>query len=44
MTIWPQVITTGLMAGGAAALAVPATRKLMLGDIRQDWLQDELAL
>jgi len=44
MTIWPQVITTGLLAGGAAALSVPVTRKLMLGSLKQDWLQDELGL
>lgn len=44
MTIWPQVIGTGIAASGAAALAVPAARRLLLGSIKHDWLQDELEL
>ncbi|WP_142850714.1 VirB4 family type IV secretion system protein [Telmatospirillum sp. J64-1] len=42
--IWGQVIATGLAAGLAGALAVPAARRMMLGDIKHDWLQDELEL
>ena len=42
--IWPEVISTGMISLMGAGLAVPAARKLMLGDLQQDWLQDELEL
>lgn len=42
--IWTDVITTGLVSGMAGGLVVPAGRRLLLGDITQDWLQDELEL
>ena len=42
--IWADVITTGLVSGMAGGLIVPAGRRLLLGDIEQDWLQDELEL
>lgn len=42
--IWPQVITTATLAAMAGALAVPAARKVVLGSVKHDWLQDELEL
>jgi type IV secretion system protein VirB4 len=42
--IWPAVLSTLIVAGFAGALAVPATRGLVFGSIRHDWLQDELDL
>lgn len=42
--IWADVITTGLVSGMAGGLVVPAGRRLLLGDVEQDWLQDELEL
>ena len=42
--IWADVITTGLVSGMAGGLVVPAGRRFLLGDVEQDWLQDELEL
>ncbi len=42
--MWTEVGTTLLSAGMASALAVPAGRRLLLGDLERDWLQDELGL
>lgn len=42
--IWPDVIATGVMAALGGALAVPAARRMVLGDVRHDWLQGELEL
>lgn len=40
--IWPEVISTLGVSAMAGGLALPATRKLLLGDLNNDWLQDEL--
>ncbi|WP_413208361.1 VirB4 family type IV secretion system protein [Rhodospirillum sp. A1_3_36] len=42
--IWPDVIATGVVAALGGALAVPSTRRLLLGEVKHDWLQDELDL
>ena len=42
--IWPDVIATGVMAALGGAVAVPAARRMVLGDVKQDWLQGELEL
>lgn len=42
--IWPGVAATAITALMAGGLALPATRRLMLGDVRTDWLQGELEL
>lgn len=42
--IWHEVFATGLVAAMGAGLAVPSARRLMLGDLKQDWLQDQLEL
>ena len=44
MTAWPYMMamTAAGLAGGA--LAVPAARRLLLGDIERDWLRNELDL
>ncbi|MEQ8664835.1 MAG: type IV secretion system protein VirB4 [Rhodospirillales bacterium] len=42
--IWTGVTWTALSALLAGSLAVPATRRVLLGDVKTDWLQDELEL
>ena len=42
--MWDQVLMTGIASAAAAALAVPAARSLMLGNVGQDWLAGELEL
>ncbi|AUG55911.1 VirB4 family type IV secretion system protein [Thalassospira marina] len=42
--IWPSVLATSLVATMAGSLAVPASRRLLLGDVKYDWLQDQLEL
>ncbi|MCW9033498.1 MAG: type IV secretion system protein VirB4 [Alphaproteobacteria bacterium] len=42
--IWGQVAATSIVAGMVTALAVPMGRKLLLGDLNRDWLQNELEL
>jgi|TARA_R110000772_G_scaffold268526_1_gene395937 type IV secretion system protein VirB4 len=42
--IWTSVGATLFTAGLAGALAVPAARRVVLGDVKTDWLQDELEL
>jgi type IV secretion system protein VirB4 len=44
MTMWSELIITGTLASAAGALAVPAARNLMLGDVKKDWLAGELEL
>lgn len=38
------ILATGLAAAGVGFLAVPAARRLMLGDVEYDWLAGELDL
>ncbi|NVK20559.1 MAG: type IV secretion system protein VirB4 [Methylocystaceae bacterium] len=38
------MFTTLLLAGTAGALAVPTTRKILLGDIEEDWLADQVEM
>ena len=40
--MWEQVTATGIAALAAGALAVPATRRMLLGSVDQDWLANEL--
>lgn len=40
--MWGEVVSTALAMAAGGALAVPAGRALLLGDVRQDWLCDEL--
>ena len=42
--IWRDILAAGGLAALAGALAVPAGRRLVLGDIRRDWLMDQLDL
>lgn len=42
--IWPGVTATALTALMVGGLVIPVTRRLMLGDIKTDWLQDELEI
>ena len=42
--IWGDVFSTVAVAALMGSLAVPATRRIVLGDVKTDWLQDELEL
>ncbi|MBF0250847.1 MAG: type IV secretion system protein VirB4 [Alphaproteobacteria bacterium] len=42
--MWPEVIFTGVSAIAAGALAVPAARNAMLGNVELDWIAGELEL
>lgn len=39
-----NIILNGILAVGAGALVLPASRKLLLGDVEYDWLAGELDL
>ena len=41
-TIWPLVFGAGGAAVLAGSLAVPLARSFLLGELRHDWLADEL--
>lgn len=40
--MFASIATTAILSLAGAALIVPATRKLLLGDVNQDWLAGEL--
>ncbi len=42
--MWPELIITGTLASAAGGLAAPAARNWMLGNVKHDWLADELEL
>ena len=42
--MWPELIITGTLASAAGAMAAPAARNFMLGDVKHDWLAGELEL
>ena len=44
MSALSQILLTGGAAVGAAALAVPATRAITLGDVGHDWIAGEIEL
>ncbi len=44
MSVWPHYIGMGLTALAAGAMAVPLTRTWAGGDVKRDWLADELEL
>jgi type IV secretion system protein VirB4 len=43
-TVLMSMLLNLLLASGAATIAIPATRKFILGDIKRDWLADQLEL